>query len=89
MTTWFKCPQCGRSIVPSCTTSDVCPDCEFSRAARSGQQAPVRRERACPDCGKALPPRARYCGECREKRRRATYRAVRQAKVQQLSVSEG
>jgi len=30
--------------------------------------------RACPDCGKPLPPRKRYCPECRETHRKHSFR---------------
>lgn len=33
---------------------------------------------ACPDCGKPLPPRKRYCPECRETHRKDALRRARQ-----------
>ena len=42
-------------------------------------------ERLCPDCQRPLPRRARYCEECRRKRRKQGYRASKRRKRDQVS----
>ena len=49
-------------------------------AKQTGAESETVEQRRC-DCGNPLKPRQRYCADCARKRRRETYRKMRQKKA--------
>lgn len=69
-----RCKRCGRDFQAEKAWRYLCPDC----ALQAKQEAAIR-PRTCRQCGVVFPggPRAWYCPECREDRRRARDRAAK------------
>lgn len=67
-----ECENCRRGFPGIC----------FSIGRRTNAPAlPAERGgRACPVCGLGLAPRRRFCDECRDEKRRASWRKARRAK---------
>lgn len=63
-----RCKRCGRDFQAAKTWNYFCPEC-----AAEEKRETVIRPRTCRQCGTVFPggPRAWYCPECRQERRRA------------------
>jgi len=86
-----KCQCCGRQIPNADDSAVLCPLCLLLRSGLTGLNAKPhspKPTRKCPDCGKGMLARKRYCAQCARKHRRVSardsYRKLRRKKLASL-----